>query len=464
LSREGLSDERPLRENHLLRCDGANGCRTDGDAIRAAFLRSRAKSHSNEGLAGRPTRTDTADTLSAADGSVWGRDADVAILFEHHRQSIFSYCRRRLDSDEDAEDALQTTFVHALRSFRRGVRPRAEAAWLHAIARNVCRERWRSSNRSAGQRARDVDELAEVLAAHEPDDDELFDLDSALERLAERQREALLLREWRGLSYAEIAQRLDVSEAAVETLLYRARRALAQELEHGRHGTRGLWAPLGVLVGLPRRLWPVGATAKLAVGTAAVSVAVVAGGVLPGVAHHDRAPLRHGAPPVIVEQASTAPPVAPPEPLRPVRRKVIQRNASPVSYSRSIAAEPPAGQPVVTTTPSASRPAPPGIAPPAPAPADAFPPTPAPESPAPAASAAPPPPAPDATEPATSTVAQPVVSLPAPPTTPVTDVLTPVVQTVTQLPATPQLPQSVDLGPVELQTDVPPLPSLTALP
>jgi len=404
--------------------------------------------------------------VSAADGSVWGRDADVALLFENHRQSIFSYCRGRLESDEDAEDALQTTFVHALRSFRRGVRPRTEAAWLYAIARNVCRERWRSSHRrGAPPRARDVDELADVLAAREPEDDELFDLDSALERLAERQREALLLREWRGLSYVEIAQRLDMSEAAVETLLYRARRALAQELEQGRHGTHGLWAPLGVLVGLPRRLWPAGATAKLAVGTAAVSVAVVAGGVVPRIAHHDRTPIRHAVPRAItthvavrlVQTRATKRAV-------PARRRIVARSPHRVVRAARVT-PPPLPQPVVSASgPAASRPAPPPAPAPAPAPAESPAPTAVPESAAPPASRAPPPAAPAAAEPATSTVAQPLGPLPALPTTPVTDALAPVVQTVTQLPVAPQLPQSVDLGSVQVQTNLPPLPSLPALP
>jgi RNA polymerase sigma factor (sigma-70 family) len=402
--------------------------------------------------------------VSAADGTVWGRDADVALLFENHRQSIFSYCRRRLGSDEDAEDALQTTFVHALRSVRRGVRPRTEAAWLYAIAHNVCRERWRSSHgRDVRLRAHDVDELADVLAAPEPDNEELFDLDSALDRLAERQREALLLREWRGLSYAEIAQRLAVSEAAVETLLYRARRALAQELEQGRQRTRGLWAPLGVLVGLPRRLWPAGATAKLAAGTAAVSIAVLAGGVVPRIAHHDRAPVPRAAP-VIAQRASAARPftprVATPK-HAPRVRKVIRRHASPVARAGHVSARPPA-QSVAMPAPAASRSAMPApVPPPAPAAADTSPPPAAPGSAAPTASAAPPP---AAAEPATSTVAQPLASLPALPTTPVTDALTPAVETVIQLPVPPQLPQTVDVGPVQVQTNLPPLPSLPALP
>jgi RNA polymerase sigma factor (sigma-70 family) len=388
--------------------------------------------------------------VSAAEGSVWSRDADVALLFESHRHSILSYCRRRLDSDEDAEDAVQTTFVHALRSARRGVRPRAETAWLYAIARNVCRERWRSSRRSGAGRMRDVDELAEVLPAPEPDDDALFDLDAALGRLAARQREALLLREWRGLSYAEIARRLDVSEAAVETLLFRARRALADELEHGRHGARGL---LGALLDLPRRLWKGGAAVKLAAGTTAVSVAIVAGGVVPRVVEHHRAPVRrvpdtHAA----VTRAVVVRQVVVPVVKRPAR---VGRHETPQVSTAQVDGAPTAATTDPPTATSSSAP------PPAPGPTAAAP------VPSPPAEADPAPAATPVSVPATPAVASapstpPLPqSVPAPaPLAPVTDVVAPVVQTLTQ----PELPPTIDVGPVQVQTNLPPLPSLPALP
>lgn len=381
--------------------------------------------------------------MSAADGSVWGRDADVALLFEHHRQSILSYCRRRLDSDEDAEDALQTTFVHALRSMRRGVRPHVEAAWLHAIARNVCRERWRSTQRrGAPARMRDVDELADVLAAPAHDDDELFDLDAALGRLARRQREALLLREWRGLSYEEIARRLELSESAVETLLFRARRSLAHELEHD---TRGLRGALGLLLGMPRRFWQGGATAKLAAGTAAVSVAVVAGGAVPRLVGHDRAPARPAA-----VRATGFRVVAPPAVATPtVRRHVVlpaPRRVAPT------ATRPVRPAPAVTRSATAApAPAPPALPSPPAAPA-AQPAAPAPEPVAAAAVAAPPVPA-EATLPPLQadvppvTLQTPGVQLPAPlPSVPSVTLQTPAAQVT--VPAT------------SAQVTVPPLQSL----
>src|SRR5437762_2491426 len=62
-------------------------------------------------------------------------------LYEAYSGRILGYCLRRLPSREDAEDAVQHTFMNAFRGLRQGVVPRSEAAWLFKIAENVCRER-----------------------------------------------------------------------------------------------------------------------------------------------------------------------------------------------------------------------------------------------------------------------------------------------------------------------------------
>src|ERR687887_207283 len=93
----------------------------------------------------------------------------------------------------------------------------------------------------------------ETVAAPEGSEDELIPLEDALADMPETQRRALLLREWQGLSYREIAAELEVSQSAVETLIFRARRSLARRLEaprerSGRVGeatTRGARAAAG---------------------------------------------------------------------------------------------------------------------------------------------------------------------------------------------------------------------------
>ena len=75
-------------------------------------------------------------------------DAQAAqLLFERHGDRVLAYCRRRLSSPEEAEDALQTTFLYAQRGLRRGVVPDVEIAWLLKIAHNVCLSHWDSDRR-----------------------------------------------------------------------------------------------------------------------------------------------------------------------------------------------------------------------------------------------------------------------------------------------------------------------------
>src|SRR5262249_62131730 len=75
-----------------------------------------------------------------------------------------------------------------------------------------------------------VERSGRAVPAYGGDTDELFGLTRALRVLPEQQRRALLLREWKGLSYREIADDMRLTQAAVETLLFRARRSLADGL------------------------------------------------------------------------------------------------------------------------------------------------------------------------------------------------------------------------------------------
>ncbi len=154
------------------------------------------------------------------------------LLYERHSSRIFGFCLSRLGSREEAEDAVQTTFLNAQRGLGRGVVPDYELAWLFKIAQNVCHNRHQSSRRRGRvEAAQDLDALQDVLATPERGSSvSLADLTRALSAVPERQRRALLLREFQGLSYDEIGIELGVSVAAVETLIFRARRSVAAEL------------------------------------------------------------------------------------------------------------------------------------------------------------------------------------------------------------------------------------------
>ena len=199
-------------------------------------------------------------------------------LYEAYHQRVVRYCVTCLGSREEAEDAAQSTFLHALRALERGVEPQAEAAWLFAIARNVCLARQRARGRRRELEALQDPVLLQDVSAAPERSDGLSGIEEALASLPENQRRAVLLRDWQGLSYREIADDLGLSGAAVETLIFRARRSLAKQLDaeraqEKRRVLRGF--DVGSAAAALKSLLGVGAAAKLAV--VAVTVAAVAG-------------------------------------------------------------------------------------------------------------------------------------------------------------------------------------------
>jgi RNA polymerase sigma factor (sigma-70 family) len=149
-------------------------------------------------------------------------------LYRRHVADVYRYALAVLRSPDDAEDVTQKTFMNAYRAYQRGERPKAPRNWLIAIAHNVCRQRFRQSARRPSEVAFD-EELAEALPEQESPSAQ--EIGRALGHLAFNQRAALVMRELEGRSYAEIAEILDTSVSAVETLLFRARRALREQLE-----------------------------------------------------------------------------------------------------------------------------------------------------------------------------------------------------------------------------------------
>jgi RNA polymerase sigma factor (sigma-70 family) len=195
----------------------------------------------------------------------------AADLYERHGGRVLRFCLGRLSSREDAEDATQTTFLNAVGALRRGTVPHAEVAWLLRIAENVCHHRHRTAARRK-ESACDPTVLADVVEAPPARPDELIHLAAALESLPARQRRAVLLREWQGLSYHEIGTELGLSHSAVETLLFRARRGLAQALEQDGRPRR----QLGIVSLLGWLKSAVGSLAGVKVAAAVVAVTITA--------------------------------------------------------------------------------------------------------------------------------------------------------------------------------------------
>ena len=272
-------------------------------------------------------------------------------LYERYARQIFSYCLHQLGNREEAEDATQSTFLNAFRGFKRGVDPEFESAWLYKIAQNVCLTRQRSSSRRRKvETPGDLEAMQDYVPAHQVDSDELIRLPEALDAMPEQQRRALLLREWQGLSYKEIGAELDLSQAAVETLLFRARRSLAAGLsEEPVKKAAGLTKKLGSAGGdlasflsiLKSLLLTGGIKAVTAVATVAATSVVAATPVTrnavvdvvaPG---HDKVPVHQVAGKPV--KGSVPTPVSAPFSLVP-KRSVATPAASPQSAPLTAAA------------------------------------------------------------------------------------------------------------------------------
>ncbi|HYZ77984.1 MAG TPA: sigma-70 family RNA polymerase sigma factor [Gaiellaceae bacterium] len=304
-------------------------------------------------------------------------------LYERYASRIFGYCLHRLGSREEAEDAVQTTFLNAFRSLSRGVVPESESAWLFKIAENVCLSRHRASFRRRRVEApADLRAVEETVAAPARPDEELIPLEGALADMPETQRRALLLREWQGLSYREIAAELEVSQSAVETLIFRARRSLARRLEAPRERLRrvGQAVDVGAALAALKGAFTTGAAAKAALAGVAVT------GLAVGVALDRPQPRRHDAPPapvapvkgtpapLVSEEADApvvrAPRIVAPEPRRKPSAKPAPHRRPPASAPAAASHRPskarPKSHPRAAVSSAAAAPSPPPASPAAP--------------------------------------------------------------------------------------------------
>jgi len=353
--------------------------------------------------------------------------AQAGLLYERYARQLLGFCRARLASREEAEDAVQQTFLNAHRSLRSGTVPRAEAAWMFAIAANVCRERHRAAWRRSRIEVVSDDGLVGERAAPEHSHDELTGVADALAELTPNQRRAILMREWQGLSYREIATELSLSEGAVETLIFRARRSLARKLDRSRGRAWGIsnlgsalaWGKAGLS----------GGAAQVAAATLVVTAGMTAASpfvLLHGSQRPQTMAIRESAIAPAKVFASHAPHTA-----RAVSRP--QPKARPLATtSRAVPRK--AHDPVRSTTPTTpTAPAPPPVASEQPTPPTAPP-----------VAAPPVPPAP-----------------PAPPVLQVPKIEVPQVP-VPSIPPLPAIPPVPPLPPVSLPTL--PLPGLPKLP
>ena len=154
--------------------------------------------------------------------------ARTAALYRAHGAELLRFAWHRLGRLEDAEDAVQATFLSAHRVLAEGEQIREPRAWLFRILRNECLTRIAVTKRRGSHEPLEewhADPRASVAEASESRDE--FDVAVALlGTLPTQQREALVLREWLGLSAIETASVLESTPQGIDALVYRARKSL----------------------------------------------------------------------------------------------------------------------------------------------------------------------------------------------------------------------------------------------
>jgi RNA polymerase sigma factor (sigma-70 family) len=199
-------------------------------------------------VVGRPSDQD-GDDLDLVAGVRAGNDRAFEALYVRYQARITAYVRGMVHDHGRAEDITQEVFMSALRRMRETDTEIVFKPWIYEIAKNACIDAWR--------RARNTNEVS--FDAHDAlgaDDhgrlagpavtphsaiDTKFAFDNlcgAFGGLSQTHHEILVMREFEGLSYREIGERLGMSRPGVESTLFRARRRLSEEYEELVSGER----------------------------------------------------------------------------------------------------------------------------------------------------------------------------------------------------------------------------------
>ena len=147
------------------------------------------------------------------------------LLVARHKDELVRYAARFLGDHHAGEDVAQEAFVRVFRNAASFDGSRNFAAWLYSIAGNLCRNETRNSR----LRPLGMGSLPEVPSFAPPGPAD--DIRKAFARLPDAEREALMLREFHGMRYLEIAEAMEAPVGSVRGWIHRGRLRLREELE-----------------------------------------------------------------------------------------------------------------------------------------------------------------------------------------------------------------------------------------
>ncbi len=180
--------------------------------------------------------------------SIGGDAESFNQLILRWERPIYALAYRTIGREEDARDVCQETFLRAFRALP-GFRGQAKfSSWLYRIALNLCRDWIRRERRTGFVQPPEDGDLMDLMASDEPSEsiedligrnDQIRAIERAMALLPEEQRTAIVLKEYHGLTFQEIADLVGCPLSTVKTRLYQGLSVLRRELARTHGNPRG---------------------------------------------------------------------------------------------------------------------------------------------------------------------------------------------------------------------------------
>ncbi len=147
-------------------------------------------------------------------------------LFHRYKNQTYNFAYKMLGDRQTAGDITQEVFIKLFKSPNHSQPISNPKNWLFILTRNLCLNQLRDSKKEIRLEAIEEESLENQIQ-----DSGVQKVKQALSQLEPNLKEALVLREYQGFSYQEIAEILDISVSAVKSLIFRARVRLKEIFE-----------------------------------------------------------------------------------------------------------------------------------------------------------------------------------------------------------------------------------------